>query len=116
MRTQSGSSGSKPSRNVSSPLSDKRAIGQAVKGVIAIDDAGPAGRGARELDRGLDRLGAGIGEKHLVEMRHEREQPLGQQAGERRDVHLHQIGQIGVEHALQRRADRRMVAAEANTP
>ena len=61
--------------------------------VAAIHDIGAAGRGAGELDRGLDRFGAGIGEEHLVEMGHEREQPLGEHAGERRNIHLHQIGQ-----------------------
>ena len=90
----------------------ERAVGQAVEGVAAIHDAAAPGRGARELDRRLDRLRAGIGEEHLVEMRHEREQPLGQNAGERRDVHLHEIRQVGVEHALQRRANRRMIAAD----
>jgi len=28
------------------------------------------------------------------------EQPFGQNAGERRDVHLHQVRQVGIEHAL----------------
>ena len=90
----------------------ERAVGQAVESVAAIDDAGTAGRGARELDRRLDRLRAGIREEHLVEMRHVREQPLGQNAGERRDIHLHEIGQVGIERAFQRRADRRVVAAD----
>ena len=40
------------------------------------------------------------------------QQPLRQNAGERRDVHLHEIGQFGVEHALQRLAQRRMIAAD----
>ena len=90
----------------------QRAVGQAVKGVGAIDDAGPAGGAARELDRGLDAFGAGIGEEHLVEIGHEFEQPLGQHAGQGRDVELHEIGQVAVEHALQGLAQRRMVAAD----
>ena len=89
----------------------QRAVGQAVKGVVAVDDARASGRAARELDRGLDRFGAGIGEKHLVQIWHMLQQTLGQYAGERRDVELHEIGQVGVEHALQRLAQRRMVAA-----
>ena len=109
---QPGSSGSKPLRKFDVVGQRQRAVGQAVKGVCAIDDAGPAGRAARELDRGLDRLGAGIGEEHLVEIRHIFQQPLGEHAGERRDVELHEIGQIGVEHAFQRLAQRRMVAAD----
>ncbi len=80
--------------------------------VTAIDDAGPAGRGARELDRGLDQLRAGVCKEHLVEMRNEREQPLGQNSGKRRDIHLHEVRQVGIERALERRANRRVVAAE----
>ena len=34
-------------------------------------------------------------------MRNEREQTLGENAGEHRDIHLHQVGQIGIERALQ---------------
>ena len=83
-----------------------------MEGMAAIGDAAAPGGGAGELDRRLDCLGAGIGEEHLVEMRHQREQPLGQDAGERRDVHLHEIRQVGVEHALQRGANRRVVAAD----
>ena len=78
----------------------------------AIDDAGPAGGAARELDRGLDAFGAGIGEEHLVQIGHVFQQPLGEHAGERRDVELDQIGQVAVEHAFQRLAHRRMVAPD----
>ena len=109
---QSGSSGSKPSAEIRIVRQRQRAVGQAVEGVAAIDDAGTARGAARELDRRLDRLGAGIGEKHLVQIWHMFQQPLGQNAGERRHVDLHEIGQIGVEHALQRLAQRRMVAAD----
>ena len=54
----------------------------------------------------------GIGEKHLVQIWDMFEQAFGQNAGERRDVQLHEIGQVGVEHALQRLAQRRMIAAD----
>src|SRR5262249_54378130 len=40
------------------------------------------------------------------------QQPLGEHAGERRDIELNEIGQIGIEHALQRVAQRRMVAPD----
>src|SRR5205807_5584046 len=55
---------------------------------------------------------AGVGKKNLVEMRDEREQPVGQKARERRDIHLYQVRQISVDHASQRGADRRMVAPD----
>ncbi len=73
-------------------------------GVAAIDDAWTAGRAARELDRRLHRLGAGVGKKHLVQIGNQLQQPLGEHAGKRRDVELHQIRQIAVKHALQGRA------------
>ena len=88
----------------------QRAVGQPVECMLAVDDAAAAGGAARELDRGFDGLGAGIGEEHLVEIGHVIEQALGQNAGQRRDVELHQIGQVGVEHALQGLAQHGMVA------
>ena len=51
--------------------------------VGAIDDARAIGGAAREFDRRLDALGAGIGEEHLVEIRHMLEQPFGEHAGQR---------------------------------
>src|SRR3954469_1620937 len=93
-------------------IEGERAAGQAVKCVAAIDDPGPAGRRARELDRSLDRFRAGVREEYFFKMRHEREQPLGEQARKRRDIHLNQIGQIGVEHALERSAYCRMIAPD----
>ena len=89
----------------------QRAIGQAVEGMGTGDDAGTAGRAARELDRGLDGLGAGIGKEHLVQIWHMFQQAFRQHAGERGDVKLHQIGKIAVEDAFQRLAQRRMIAA-----
>ncbi len=80
----------------------QRAIGEAVERMAAIGDAGAAGRGAREFDRGFDAFGAGIGEEDFVEMRHAGEQPLGQYARERRHIHLNEIGQLAIEHLPQR--------------
>src|ERR1700689_3837422 len=77
----------------------------------AVHDARAVGGAAREFDRSLDALGAGVGKKHLVEIRHVFEQPLGMHARKGRDVELHQIGQVAVEHALERFAQRRMIAA-----
>ena len=89
----------------------QRAVGQAVKGVGAGDDARAAGRAARELDRGLDGLGAGIGKEHLVQIWHMFQQAFRQHAGERGHIKLNQIGKIAVEHAFQRLTQRRMIAA-----
>src|SRR5262249_16808935 len=40
------------------------------------------------------------------------QQPLCQHAGERRDIELDQIGQIRIEHAFERFAQRRMIAPD----
>ena len=45
-------------------------------------------------------------------IRHLPQQPFGQNAGQRRDVHLHEIWQVAVENVLQRIAHARIVAAE----
>ena len=89
----------------------QRAIGQAVKRMGTGDDAGTAGRAARELDRGLDGFGAGIGKEHLVQIWDMFQQAFRQHTGERGDVKLHQIGKIAVEDAFQRLTQRRMIAA-----
>ena len=57
------------------------------------------------------RLGAGIGKEHLVQIWDMFQQAFRQHAGERGDIKLHQIGKIAVEHAFQRLAQRRMIAA-----
>lgn len=90
----------------------ERAISQAVIAVGAVDDTGTAGGTARELDRGLDAFGPGIGEERLVEIGDVFQQPLGQHACKHRDVELDQIGQISIEHALERLAHDRMIAPD----
>ena len=80
--------------------------------VGAIDDAGTAGGAAGELDRRFDAFGAGIGEERLVEIGDVFQQPLGEHAGEHRDVELDEIGQVGIEHALERLAHDRMIAPD----
>ena len=90
----------------------QRAISEPVIGMVAIDDAVAAGGGAGKFQRRLDRLRSGIGEKHLVEMRHIAQQTLGQNAGQCRDVHLDEVGKVAVENLLEGVTDDRMVAAE----
>jgi hypothetical protein len=75
------------------------------------DDTRASGCAAGELDGGLNGFGAGIGKEYLVQIWNMLEQALGQHTGERRNVKLHQIGQVGIEDALQGSAERRMVAA-----
>ena len=74
----------------------QRAVGQPMERVGTGHDAGPAGRAARELDRGLDGFGTRIGEEHLVQIGHMLEQTFRQHAGQRGDIQLNQIGQIAV--------------------
>ncbi len=80
-------------------------------GVVAVDDLRPPGGGAAELDRRLHRLGAGIAEEQLVEPRHPRRQPLGEQPGEQRDIELHHAGEFAVQHLFEGGDHRRVVAA-----
>ena len=40
------------------------------------------------------------------------QQPLRQNAGERRNVHLHEVREVAVQHALQRVAQHRMIAPD----
>ena len=76
----------------------QRAEGQAVERMAAMGDASAAGRRAREFDRGFNAFRAGIGEERLFEMRHAREQALGQDARQRRDIHLNEVRKFAVEH------------------
>ena len=90
----------------------ERAIGQAMERVAAIGDAAAAGRArAGELDRRLDRLRAGIGEEHLVRCGTSASSRSAR-ARQASNVHLHEVRQIGIEHAFQRGTNRRMIAAE----
>ncbi len=87
-----------------------------MKSVCAGQDFGALGRCPRELDRGFNRFGSRIGEEHLVEIGRLGEQPLCQHAGERRHVHLHEVGQFRVQDAFERGPQCRMVPADAEHP
>ena len=84
-----------------------------MEGIRAVHEAITAGRPARELHGCLDRFPARIGEDHPVEPGRIVQQPLGQDAGQRRNVHLHKVGKIAREDARQRVAKAGMVAADA---
>ena len=75
----------------------------------AIYDAGPAGSTAREFNRSLDTFRTGVGKEDLVQIGNFFQQTFCEHTGKGRDVELHQVREIAVEHALQRLAQRRMV-------
>ena len=77
----------------------------------AMQYAGAACCGAREFDRRLDRLRARVCEKDLVEPGRAFQKLLGENSREHRDVELHKIGELAVEHADERVAHRGMVAS-----
>ncbi len=89
----------------------QRAGGQAVEGVVAVEDARPAGGVPGELQRGLDRLGAAVAEVRAAHAGDLGEQPLGEQAGQQRAVELDQVGDLAVQQVVQRLADHRVIAA-----
>ena len=88
------------------------AIGQAVEGVVAVEDGRAAGRGAAELDRRLRGLGAGVAEEQLRQPGHVAGEALGEQAGEQGHVELDQSGQLAAQHLLERAGHGRVVAPE----
>ena len=88
------------------------AVGQAVEGVVAVQDGRAAGRGAAELDRRLRGFGAGVAEEQLRQPRHVAGEALGEQAGEQGHVELHQAGELAAQHLLERAGHGRMVAPE----
>ncbi len=88
------------------------AVGQAVESLVAVEDARPAGGHAGELDGRLHRLGAGIAEKGALHARQAGQQLLRQDAGQQRDVELHQPRQLCVQHLAQGRGHRGVVASQ----
>src|SRR5581483_1507222 len=84
----------------------QRAERQPVEGARRRDHPRAPRRRAAELERGLDRLGAGAREEHALEARRRAlEECLGKKAGERRDAELHRAWKLEVERLLQRAAD-----------
>src|SRR5690606_3092715 len=91
----------------------QRSIGQAVEAMLAVEYAGAAGRGARELDRRFHRFRAGVAAEQIVHAGKARQQALGEEPGENGDVQLDEVRQPGVENIVERLDDRRMVASES---
>ena len=90
----------------------QRAHRQAVEGMVAVDQLCPAGGLACQLDRRLDRLGPRVAEEDALLPRHARDELLGQHPRQRRDVHLHGVGEIGGQHVGERALDRRVIAPD----
>ena len=86
---------------------------EAVKGVLEVEHARTPGGRARELEGGVHGVGAGVGEEDGVESgRHPRDELLGEEAGEQRDVHLDEARPLQLEGFLERAPHRGVVAAE----
>jgi hypothetical protein len=94
------------------PVHRQRTGGQAVERIGAVDDPAAAGRKARELERGLDRLRPAVAEVDPIEVWRLREQPLGEDAGQRRRVKLGEVGELGVDHVMHGPLDHRVVAPQ----
>ena len=61
----------------------------------------------------LDRLGAGVGEEDPLDARMSAgDQRLGQEAGQQGAVHLHQVGQVGIDRLVERLFDGRVGPAQ----
>src|SRR5207248_1609627 len=91
----------------------QRAQSQPVEAVLARDDAAASGRGAAELDRGLDRLGSAAGEEHAAEARRrELEEALREQGRKGRDPELDASGRLQLERLDEGLADGAVVPAE----
>lgn len=89
---------------------------QPVEGVGAVEDPGAAGGVAGEFQGRLDRFGAAVPEEDPVQVRAVREQPLGQQSGQRLAVEAGQIGERGVQDVVQRLAYDGVVLTRPITP
>ncbi len=94
----------------------ERPGGQPVERVARVNDPPATGRVPRELQRGLDRLGAAVAEEHPVQARRLGQQPLREQPGDRLTVELGPGGEVRVERVVQRLLDHRVAAARREHP
>ena len=80
----------------------QRAEREAVEGVARVEDPRAPGRGAGELDRALDRLGAGVGRDHRGDpLRSARDERLGEGARQQRHAELGEVGGVRVQQLVQ---------------
>ena len=111
-RRTSASSGTNGSRNASRPLAESAPSVLPWNARVGRDDRRTPRRGARELERALDRLGAAVGEERDREVaRRELGQPLRQPAHQRVE-HRAARQRHAVELVLDRRDDARMAVTE----
>ncbi len=95
----------------------QRAEGQPVEAVVDGDDAAAPRRRAAQLERGLDRLGAGARELHALEPSGRApEQGFGEEARQRSGAELHGARQVELERLHERVAHARVVAADVDHP
>ena len=112
-RAKPGSSGSKRSRNSAQPLADSEPSVRPWKPCSAETTRGRAGRGAAELDRRLDRLGAGVREEDAVDRGGQPlDERLREPRGDRRDPELDRVRRLRLQVLDQRRLDARVVAPD----
>ncbi len=91
----------------------QRAIGQAVEGVLAVENARAPGRVAAEFERRLDRLGSRIAEEGPVQVGRLGEERLGEQTGQGRGVELYELRELGAQHFAEGLDHTRVVAAQS---
>ena len=84
-----------------------------MKGVLGVQHPRASGGGAGDLDRRLDRLGAGVGRNHRGDaVGRKREQLLGEHAAEQRHAQLRQVAGSRRHHLLDRGDRLRVVAPD----
>ncbi len=86
---------------------------QAVEGMLDADDPLPARRGAAQLERGLDRLGAAGGEERLADRRGRApDELLGEERRDEGDAHLRRVRRLPLHRLDQPVAHARVRAAD----
>ena len=88
------------------------AVGEAVVGVVGVEDSRALGDATGEFQRRLDRLRSGVCEKDHVEPRDPLHQCLSEETGEERDIQLDQVGERFAQNLCERPADDGVVVAD----